>query len=55
MKGISETELRGISYEQLNHQLVERSGEALPLQYYYTLLHVVKQERSESPKLLGSL
>jgi hypothetical protein len=51
VKGLSETELRGISYDRLKQKLVERFGETLPLQYYYTLLHEAKQEKAESPKM----
>jgi hypothetical protein len=37
VKGLSEIEVRGISYEQLK-------------QKYYTLLHAAKEEKSEGPK-----
>jgi hypothetical protein len=50
VKSLSETELKGISYERLKQKLVERFGETLPLQYYYTLLNEAKQEKSESLK-----
>jgi hypothetical protein len=50
VKGLNQTELTGISYEGLKQKLVERFGETLPLQYYFTLLHEAKQEKEESPK-----
>jgi hypothetical protein len=50
VKGLNETELRGISCERLKQKLVKRFGEILPLQYYDNLLHEAKQEKAESPK-----
>jgi hypothetical protein len=47
VKGLNQTELRGITYEGLKQKLVERFGETSPLQYSYPLLHEAKQEKEE--------
>jgi hypothetical protein len=56
VRGPSETEPRGISFEQLKQKLTQWFGKVLPLQYYYTLQHVEKQGKIGKPEtVLGAL
>ena len=49
IKGLDQPEQQDLTYDRLKELLTKRFLDRLPLQYYYTLLHEARQEKTQTP------